>query len=162
MKKKMKKTLFNRIWKGIKIGWALPNFPESVNRFHNYPVTRIFRVLGGISILLVLSGSNLAKHYLFYVIFPLAFLQFIYIIVINLIKLYYLVYLWWNNKFQVRNSPLDRLASFSVTLISCIKGTCVLGFTSGTALGIGLGIDELLLNNGRDAIFRDIFGKTLV
>jgi hypothetical protein len=158
--KENKKTILQRIWLGIKLGWKLPSLPVSVERFHNHPLTRTFRVLGGISILLVLSKSVLVK-YIFYIVFPLAFLQFIYIIVINLIKFIFIIYLWKNNKFQVRNSPLDRIASFTITLYSCIKGTCVLGLSGGTALGIGLGIDELLSYYGRDPVFKDILGRGL-
>lgn len=157
---KFKKNI-NSLWKGIKIGVSLPSLPKAVLLVHNHPITRVFRVIGGLSILLVLSKSEFALNYLFYIVFPLAFLQFIYIIIINLIKFCYIVYLWRNKKFEVRNSPLDRLASFSVTLIGCVKGTCVLGLSGGTALGMGLGIDELLINYGREAVFRDTLGKGL-
>jgi hypothetical protein len=111
--------------------------------------------------LLVLSKSEFSNKYLFYIIFPLAFLQFIYIIIINLTKFCYIIYLWRNKKLEVRNSPLNRLASFSVTIISCVKDTCVLGLSGGTALGMGLGIDELLVNYGREPVFRDTLGKGL-
>lgn len=111
--------------------------------------------------LLVLSKPEFAINYLFYIVFPLAFLQFIYIIIINLIKFCYIVYLWRNKKLEVRNSPLNKLASFSVTLITCVKGICVLGLSGGTALGMGLGIDELLISYGREPIFRDTLGKGL-
>lgn len=156
-----KKTILNRIWLGIKLGWKLPSLPAYVEKFHNHHITRILRVLGGISILLVFSKSEFAIKYLFYIIFPLAFLQFLYIIIINLIKFVYIIYLWKNNKLEVRNSPLDRLASFSLTLFSCVKGGCVLGLSSGTALGMGLGIDELLSHSGRDPVFKNILGKGL-
>jgi len=156
------KKFFKDILIGIKHGVKLPSLPKSVSIFHNHPLTRIFRVLGGLSILLVLSGSQMIKESIFfYPIFILAFFQFIYIIIINLIKFFYIVYLWKNNKFQVRNSPLNRIASFSASLIGCIKGTCVLGLSGGTALGMGLGIDELLLNHGREPIFRNVLGKGL-
>jgi hypothetical protein len=156
------KKFFKDILIGIKHGIKLPSLPKSVSTFHNHPLTRIFRVLGGLSILLVLSGSQVIKESIFfYPIFTLAFFQFIYIIIINLIKFFYIVYLWKNNKFQVRNSPLNRIASFSASLIGCIKGTCVLGLSGGTALGMGLGIDELLLNHGREPIFRNVLGKGL-
>jgi len=153
---------FKDILIGIKHGVKLPSLPESVSKFHNHNLTRIFRVLGGLSILLVLSGSQVIKQsILFYPIYTLAFLQFIYIIIINLIKFFYIIYLWKNKKFQVKNSPLNRIASFSASLIGCIKGTCVLGLSGGTALGMGLGIDELLLNYGREPVFRNILGKNL-
>ena len=122
---------------------------------------RIFRVLGGISILLVLWHNSFALKYLFYIIFPLAFLEFVYIIIINFIKFVYLIYLWKNKKFEVRNSPLNKLASLSVTLIGCVKGACVLGLSSGTTLGLGLGIDELLVHYGREPIFRNAIGNGL-
>ena len=93
-----KKTILNRIWLGIKLGWKLPSLPASVEKYHNHLITRILRVLGGISILLVLSKSEFAIKYLFYIIFPLAFLQFLYIIIINLIKFVYVIYLWKNKK----------------------------------------------------------------
>ena len=150
------------VWLGIKLGLKMPSLPDNVNKYHNNPLTRIFRVLGGISILLLLSGSTVAKQsILSYIIVPMAFLQFIYIIVINLIKFIYIIYLWINNKFQVRNSPLDRIATFSANLIGCIKGTCVLGLSGGTALGMGLGIDELLIQHGREPIFRNVLGQGL-
>lgn len=156
------KKIFNDIWIGIKHAYKLPSLPSFINNFHNNPLTRIFRVLGGLSILLVLSGSEIAKKtILFYIVFPLAFLQFIYIIIINLIKFFFIIYLWRNKKFQVRNSPLNKLAGFSVTLIGCIKGTCVLGLSGGTALGMVLGIDELLASYGRETVFRDTLGKGL-
>lgn len=156
------KTRFKRFLYGIKLALNIPSLPVSVDKFHNYPLLRVFRVLGGISVLLVLSGSEVAKKsFLFYIVFPLAFLQFIYIIVINLVKFFFIIYLSRNNKFIVRNSPLNKLASFSVTLISCVIDTCVLGLSAGTALGLGLGIDELLSNYGRETVFRNTFGKGL-
>jgi len=155
------KKFFKDIWIGIKFSFKLPSLPQTVAKFHNYPLVRIFRVLGGVSILLVLSKSEFSNKYLFYIVFPLAFLQFIYIIIINLTKFCYIIYLWINKKLEVRNSPLNILASFSVTIISCVKGTCVLGLSGGTALGMGLGIDELLVNYGREPVFRDTLGKGL-
>ena len=146
----MKNTIFQRLLIGIKLGIKLSLLPESVSKFHNYPLTRIFRVLGGISIISLLSGSLLVKEsFLFYIVVFLAIFHFMYIIVINLIKFFYIIYLWLNKKLQVRNSPLDRLASFSLSLVACIKGTCEIGLYGGGALALGLSIDELLLNYGR-------------
>ena len=161
-KKSNKINFFKDIWTGIKFGVKMASLPQSVNKFHNNPLTRIFRVLGGLSILLLLSGSELIKQSIFfYIVIPLAFLQFTYIIVINLIKFFYVIHLWRNNKFQVRNSPLNKLATFAANLVACVKGTCVLGLSGGTALGMGLGIDELLANYGRETIFRDTLGNVL-
>jgi hypothetical protein len=76
------------------LGIKLSLLPDSVYKFHNNPLVRIFRVLGGISVLLVLAGHWLVKTtLLFYIIFPLAFIQLLYMLVINAIKSYYLFYL---------------------------------------------------------------------
>ena len=69
------KNNLNSLWKGIKIGVNLPSLPKPVLLLHNHPITRVFRVLGGLSILLVLSKSEFALNYLFYIVFPLAFLH---------------------------------------------------------------------------------------
>jgi len=63
--KNEKKTKLQRIWKGLKLGWNLPSLPVSVEKFHNHPIIIIFRVLGGISILLVLSKSEFAINNLY-------------------------------------------------------------------------------------------------
>ena len=86
-KKKMQ-SILSRVNKA----WPLPYLPSSVAVFHNHPLVKIVRVLGGVSILLVLGKFKLAQT-LFYVVFPLAAIQFTYIILINAIKFIYLIYL---------------------------------------------------------------------
>lgn len=56
--KKIKENYFAIIWKGIKIGLNLPSLLKSIATFHNYPLIRILRVLGSISIVLFLSSSK--------------------------------------------------------------------------------------------------------
>jgi hypothetical protein len=117
---------------GIKLYLLL----KSVEKFHLYLLTRIFRVLGGISFILLIVGFVI-NTLLFYVIWPLAILQLIYIMVISLIKFIYLLYLWKNNKLEVRNSPLDKIGTFGLNLVACIKGTCQYGIYGGAALSLG-------------------------
>ena len=156
------RNTFKNIWIGIVHAIKMPSLPESVNKLHTHALTRLFRVLGGLCILLVLSKSlSIENSIFYYLVFTLALLQFTYVIIINIIKFFYILYLWKNNKFQVRNSPLNRIASFSANLIACVKGTCVLGLSGGTALGLGLGLDELLASHGRDTVFKNTLGKGL-
>jgi len=116
------KTILQRIWLGIKLGWKLPSLPASVEKYHNYPLTRIFRVIGGISIILFLSSPSwVGNSYFYWIVFILAMLQFLYIIVISLIKIGYIVYLWKNKNLEVRNSPLDYIASSTVKLATWIE-----------------------------------------
>ena len=59
--------------------------------------------------------------------------------------------------YEVRNSPLNWIASFSGKAIICLKGMCYVGGTTGTLLGLGL--DEILKESGRLAIFKPVTGK---
>lgn len=81
--------------------------------------------------------------------------------IISFIKIYYLVYLWKNKKLEVRNSPLDHLASLTFKLAACIKGACVVGAGSATVLGLGFGADKLLEEGGYPPVFNRSVGKQL-
>lgn len=160
--KTWKKSISNRIWLGIKLAWNLPSLPESINNFHNKPGMRIFRVIGGVSIILFLSSPNwLNNSNLYWIVFLLAMLHFTYIFIISLIKIYYIIYLWKNKKLEVRNSPLDHLASLTLKLAACIKGACVAGGASATVLGLGFGADKLLEEGGYAPFFKKAVGKQL-
>ena len=158
----MEKTKLQRIWKGIKIGWNLPSLPVSVYNFHNFPLVRIFRVIGGISIILFLSSPKwIGNSYFYWIIFGLAMLHFFYILTISIIKICYLVYLWKSKKLEVRNSPLDQIASLTVKLAACIKGACVAGGASATVMGLGFGADKLLEEAGYAPFFKKAVGNQL-
>ena len=67
--------------------------PAKVIVFNNYPLVRIFRVIGGISVLTVL----LKKHLLLllplqYLVLFIAILHMSYFVVINFIKVFYGTY----------------------------------------------------------------------
>lgn len=161
---KNNKTLFKHIVIGLKYAWDLPSLPESVNIFHSYPLTRIFRVIGGISIILILflsSPSWIGDYFLYWIIFTLAMLHFIYIIVISFIKLYYIVYLWRNNNLEVINTDLDHVATLTIKLAVCIKGACVAGIAIATILGLGFGADKLLQQAGHPSVFQKVVGNQL-
>ena len=54
---------------------------------------------------------------------------------------------------EIRNSPLDRLASMAVRTILCAKGLCVNAQLIGTAFGFMFGTDDILKASGREPIF---------
>lgn len=157
----MKKTFKDFIY-GVRLGIKLSLLPEPISKYHNNTLIRVFRVLGGISILLILTKAEIInKPYIYIMVFVLAFLQFIYIIIISIIKFCYYIYLLKNKRLKVRNSPLNRIATFGLNLVACVKGTCQYGITAGAALGLGISIDELLLHSGREPVFRYTLGKSL-
>jgi hypothetical protein len=138
--------------------------PTKVETFHNNPFTRIFRVLGGISIILFLSSPSITildNFYIHWSIFSLAMLHFSYIIIISFIKLWYLIYMWKNKKLEVRNSPLDHVASLALKLAACVKGVCIAGGAGATVLGLGFGTDKLLEESGNPPFFKKTVGKSL-
>lgn len=93
------KTIWQIIVIGLKIGWNAPMLPKSVEKFHNYPLIRIFRVIGGISIITFLSKKYLLFIYPFnYIVLLFALLHFIYITVISTIKLFYGIHVLRSNK----------------------------------------------------------------
>ena len=61
------KTKFQRFLIGIKLGIKLSLLPESVNKYHNHPLVRIFRVIGGVCIILFLSSSNRVENSFFFI-----------------------------------------------------------------------------------------------
>lgn len=106
---KKKNTKLKRFMYGVKLGIKLSLLPEPVKKFHNNPLTRIFRVLGGISFILLISKAYLSINTsLLFMIFPLAMLHLTYIMIISAIKNIYYIYLLINGKLVVKNSPLDR------------------------------------------------------
>lgn len=147
-----KDTKLKRFTKGLIIGFNMPLLPPKILCFHNNILVRIFRIIGGISVITWLGKFYASGYY--YIVFPIAMLHLIYFLIICLIKMYYIVHLWRNGKFEVRNSPLDRLATLAVKLAACTKGACELGASLSVAFGLGLGIDELLMYSGREPVFR--------
>ena len=109
--KRNKKNIMTRIFTGIKVGWNAPMLPPKVLSFHNHYFTRIFRVIGGISVITFLSKKYLLFIYPFnYVVLLFALLHFMYIATISIIKLFYGIKVLKSDKLEVRNSPIDKLA----------------------------------------------------
>jgi hypothetical protein len=161
-----KKSYLNRIIIGFKHAWNIPSLPTSVLDFHNHIFTRIFRVLGGISIVGFLSGT--AKLYLFssellwplyYLVLFLALLHFIYIIGIKIIKVIHMIKVWKSGKLEVRNSPIDRFATSAAKLFQCWKFGCEVGSAGLGLVGSGFLIDQILEAGGQKKVFTPLIGK---
>ena len=63
--KNIKKNLRSRIFYNIKAGWKIPVLPEYITRLDNNFYIRIFKIIGGISVFIIISGigSKLNKIY---------------------------------------------------------------------------------------------------
>jgi len=151
-----KDTKLRRFTNGLIIGFNMSLLPPKVLCFHNNKLVRILRAIGGIFVIILL-GKWYGDYYI--IVFPIAIFHLIYIILIKFCNVVYIVYLWRNGKLDVRNSPLDRLGSLGVKLVACTKGVCDLGISVGGAIGLGLGIDEILTHFGREPVFKNTVGS---
>lgn len=155
-----KKTKLQRIWKGIKLGWNTPMLPNKVISFNNYPLVRIFRVIGGISVVTVLLKKHLLLWWPFqYLVLFIALLHISYFTIINLMKVFYGIYKLWKGDLNVRNSPLDRLASLGGNLLYCWKVGCYVASSGLSIAGASVVVDTLLEAGGQEKVFTPLLGK---
>ena len=154
------KTILQRIWLGLKLGWNTPMLPNKVLKIHNHPFTRIFRVLGGLSIITFLSKRYLLLFYPFnYLVMIIALLHFMYITVISIIKLIYGIRIFKSGKLDVKNSPIDRLASAAGKILYCWKYGCQAGSAGLGLVGTSFLIDSMLEAGNQEKIFTPLIGK---
>lgn len=155
------KPILEQLKIGIIKGWNTPTLSEDFIKWLNEPQIRIFRVLGGVSYLIMLGGITHITVpfpiYLCCLFISFTFLIFHFYISYNRIK--HIRYLWKNGYLDVRNSPFQRLASLSLRVLSCIKGVCDQAQPIGLTLGIMLGLDEALKHGDKEPIFGPFLGS---
>lgn len=157
-----KETKLQRIWKGIKLGWNTPTLPENILKLQKNPLVRILRVIGGVSTVLVLTKKSLLFPsfllYVFLIFTTLFFSYHIYILYHRIIHMYKIIK---SDKLEVRNSPLDKIATLAGKFIWCIKGSCEQLPALGIGLGLGAAMDQILENSGREPVFMPFLGDAL-
>jgi hypothetical protein len=92
----------------------------------------------------------------------LASIQITQIIIILIIKFFYGLYtiIYKKEKFEIRNSPLNRYASLISQALYCIKVGCsVIGVGAGLIAG-GAAYDSVLAESGRNPVFVPFMAKT--
>ena len=150
------KNLFKRFKIGVKKGWNTPTLPENLLKLQLHPIIRVFRFVGGLSVLLILSKKLLYFPYP-YVVYSLTLLisifYLIYILCLTYYRFKHIYFLFKNNKLDVRNSPLDKFATICTKLIICLKGSCDTIAPAGVILGVMGGIDGLRECKGLEPIF---------
>jgi hypothetical protein len=159
---KDKRTILQRIWLGLKVGWTTPNLPDKIIKFQAHPLIRILRVLGGISTVLVLTKKSLLfPSFFLYIFLLLTLVFFIYHTVIAYYRITYMYKIIKSDKLDVRNSPLDKLGTIAAKTLWCIKGSCDQLPHLGLGLSLGAVTDQILENSGRDAVFMPFLGSML-
>ena len=155
-----KRTLLQRLIIGLKVGWSASVLPDRVINIHNHPFVRIFRVIGGLSILAVLSDKYLLFVFPFniFVLF-IALLHFIYITVISIVKLFYGIGVLRSDKLNVKNSPFDHFATTAGKLLYCWKMGCQVGSAGLGLVGTSFMIDSILEAGNQEKVFTPLIGK---
>jgi len=100
----------NSIFIGLKKGILMDTLPSNIRWFIDLPIIRIFRVIGGLSLLFMFFINNglLAiklPKFIFYLLTIIALLQLIQIVIISIIKFIYGInkLLRHRKDFEIRN-----------------------------------------------------------
>lgn len=155
----MKKSLISRFIIGAKKGLFTPTLPNHIIQLNNNPIIRIFRVLGGISIILVLThrldylGDGLLYSYALVICTGFSLLFSLYLIFLTYHRVKHMIKVLKSEELDIRNSPLDRFASIAARIILCSKGLCETAAPVGVVFGGMAGIDEIRKVKGLEPIF---------
>ncbi len=155
---------FNSLKKGFIKGWNIQPLPLKLYNVYNHIFFRIFRVLGGISAVLVLSKNYLLLPFIFqYLVLALGLFQFIQMTIFFVLKSFYLIkkLIYNPEEFEVRNSPLDKYATLFAKLLSCWKSACTVGGSGTSFIGTGVLIDSVLDSAGQEKLFEPYFKKAI-
>jgi len=149
-----------RVFFGIKSGWELPILPEHISKMDKNIYVRIFKIIGAISVFIILSkiAGPPAKlnDLIYYVIFTISILFILYKYVI----MFYVIKQWIHNlikgNFIVKNSPF----AGKPAIASILKGSTstlrtVTNFTVGAGFTYALchELDAILEKEGKEPYF---------
>jgi hypothetical protein len=135
--------------------------------FQKKPLIRLFRIIGGLSLLTILGRGYISFEStffglgLFYLSYFFAVLFFFYHIYISYHRFKYTKYLLKSGALDYRNSPLDKYITMLGRVLVCAKSTCDAATSFGVGLGLMLGADQALRDVGKEAFFGPILGNGL-
>jgi hypothetical protein len=162
------KRFFNRTLIGVKRGLFTPTLPPEILEFQKKPLVRLFRIIGGLSFLIILGRDHMSffsaffNLSLFYLSYFFAVLFFLYHLYISYHRFKHTKYLLKSGALDYRNSPLDKYITMLGRVLVCAKSTCDAATPFGLGLGLMLGADQALKEVGKEAFFGPILGSGLV
>jgi hypothetical protein len=127
------KKRFNNIKQGIIKVYNTPTLPDHILNFNKNIFVRIFRIIGGLCLLLTLSQKlfNFNETFIYLAIFiDFIFLIYQFGLIIYRIKNIYKILK--TDSLDIRNNPLDKIASILTRGLFCLKGACEGGIYFGT------------------------------
>jgi len=163
-----KKTIFQRLVLGFKKGWSTPTLPNHIIKLQNNVFIRFLRVLGGISIILIIThrleilGNGILYNICLIICIVFSLIFSIYLLYVNYHRIKHMYKILKNDEIEIRNSPFDRFATFAARLLWCSKGFCEVAAPIGVTYGAMAGIDELRKIKGYEPIFLPFLSKFLI
>ena len=157
-------NIFKIILTGVSKAISTPTLPENIIKFQSHPLIRLLRVVGGSSIILVLGQVKQIYTIPFLVLCICFFFTLIFTIYhfyISYHRIKHLIYLFKSDKLDVKNSPLDKLASVTVRALMCLKGACEIAQPLGVTLTLMIAGDEIVKSSGRYPIFIPMIGGVI-
>jgi hypothetical protein len=100
-----KKTILQRIWNGIKLGYNDPMLPKHVHEFNINIYVIIFKWIGNISVILIMGGFKKNSRF-FYIIIFLSFIYIIYRIVLGFYIIKHLIFKIKSGELIIQNSSI--------------------------------------------------------
>ena len=110
----IQKNIFKRLLIGAKKGILTPNLPSHILKIHNSVLIRIFRFLGGLSTILIVSnklsilGNGILYISALYICFIITTLFSIYLMFLNYHRIKHIYKVLKNKELDVYNSPFDK------------------------------------------------------
>lgn len=156
------KQILHNFYLQIKKSYSISFLPPKVETFYNTPLMRIFRVIGGISIGLVITGKYaLLAIELHTIVFIFATIHSIIFSIIASIKFFYGLYLVIKKPevFEVKNSPLNPFASHLARILYCAKLGCQGAVAVTGMLAAAVTYDTILEASGRPKVFVPAIAK---
>lgn len=163
-----KRTLYQRLFLGIKKGLLTPTLPEHIIALQNNVFIRLLRVLGGISLILTVThrldslGDGLFYIFCIYLCLILNVMFSIYILYRNNHRIKHMYKLLKSDALYVHNSPYDKFASNTSKLLWCTKGFCEGAAPIGIFYGSMAGFDELMKIRGHEPKFKPYISSMII
>jgi len=172
--KYFKKIIIKNIILGIKQAWNIPSLPLNIGNFYSHIFTRIFRFIGGLTVLITITKgydhiqlhnyfNELLCNIIIFSTYLFASIFIVFTIIINLIRISYTIYIIFKKPevFEVRNSPLNLFATQVAKILSCIKIGCIATGSTAAVIAGGVSFDTLIEKSGRSPIFVPMMAEGL-
>lgn len=153
---------FNLVKLGLIKVYQTPTLPAHIISLNNYIFMRIFRVIGGICLLLTLSKKIFDfNEYIVYLVIVINLLFLIYQFILLLYRIINIYKILKSDQLDVRNSPINKYVTMLTKGLLCIKGACEGGILTGTVLGTGIAFDWALESANKEKVFSPLVGNII-